>query len=358
MPRLPQATPLRSPHHGNTRRGTVRRRRRGAMLVLLAVAMVLFMVTAALAIDIARMHLARTELRTATDAAAKAAAEALSRTQDADAAIARGTEIAADNDVNGSPLLLRQGDFEFGRSEENTTTGRFVMNTAGRPLNSVRVRGERTNTSASGPIPLMFGNVFNRDFFEARQQAVATYIERDVVLVVDRSGSMRGSKFADLRSAIDEFIDTLNATPVDEQVGLASYSDRASADVALTGNLSRISDKMQELRASGLTSISRGMTAGESIISAGRSRDFVERTMIVMTDGNHNRGPEPRTVATSLAAEGVVIHTITFGRDADKPRMREVAQIGRGRHFHADNGLELRDIYREIALTLSTMITE
>jgi hypothetical protein len=77
-----------------------------------------------------------------------------------------------------------------------------------------------------------------------------------------------------------------------------------------------------------------------------------------MTDGLHNRGPEPRTVAAALAADGVRIHTITFGRDADLARMREVAQIGGGRHYHADTGLQLEQVYREIALTLSTIMTQ
>ncbi|WP_237607681.1 vWA domain-containing protein [Roseimaritima sediminicola] len=334
------------------------RRRRGAMLILLAAAMILFMITAALGIDLARMHLARTELRTATDAAAKAAAEALSRTQDIDAAVARGTEIAAANHVHGVPLRLRADDFVFGRSEQDADTGRFVLDPAGRPRNSVRVVGQRSADSASGAVPLMFGGLFERDYFEPQQQAVATYIERDIVLVVDRSGSMKGTKFSDLQLAIGVFAETLGSTPVEEQVGLASYSDRATADVALTGDLSALSAGMNRLTPGGFTSISRGMAAGARIIVDGRSREFVERTMIVMTDGRHNRGPEPREVASRLAAEGVVIHTITFGADADRPRMQEVAAIGRGRHYHADNGLQLRDIYQEIALTLSTMITE
>jgi hypothetical protein len=80
--------------------------------------------------------------------------------------------------------------------------------------------------------------------------------------------------------------------------------------------------------------------------------------MIVMTDGLHNRGPEPRIVARSLADQNVVIHTITFGSAADIPRMQEVATIGQGRHFHAASGAQLAEIYREIALSLGTLLTE
>ena len=89
-----------------------------------------------------------------------------------------------------------------------------------------------------------------------------------------------------------------------------------------------------------------------------RGKKFVERTLIVMTDGLHNRGPEPKGVAEDFAADGVTIHTITFGADADRTRMEEIARIGGGRHFHADNGLELEEVYRQIALTLSTMMTQ
>ncbi len=333
------------------------RNRRGAMLVLIAVMMIAFMMTVAFSVDVAFMHLTRTELRTATDAASKAAALTLSHTMDRDQAIARGQQIAAANTVGGQPLLLEDGDFQFGRSEE-TATGRYVFETSASPTNSVRVNGRRTAESLSGPIPLFFGNIMGFDFFEPQAFASATYIERDVVLVVDRSGSMEGQKFADLVSAIQIFTDTLAQTPVDERVGLASYSEFASEDVELTENLAAISSAMASLRAAGWTSISRGMEAGKNIIGRSRSPDFVERTMIVMTDGRHNRGAEPRGVARQLANEGVQIHTITFGADADIPRMVEVADIGGGRHFHALTGAELRAIYREIALTLSTIMTE
>lgn len=347
---------MRSPAEATCRRRAAPKRR-GAMLVLIVFMLIGFLATVAFSIDIAHMHLSRTELRSATDAAAQAASQELSRTLNQSLAIQMGQQIARENLVNGEPLLLRAGDFDFGRSEMDNS-GRFNFATGGRPLNSVRVTGSRTEGSASGSIPLLFGNVLGLSTFEPELFSAATYIERDVVLVIDRSGSMGGQKFTDLGAAIAVFADTLIATPVDEEVGLASYNDRATEDQQLTDNLGDVAAALLRLPVGGATSISRGMQAGARIISRSRSREFVERTMIVMTDGRHNRGPEPRTVASQLADDDVQIHTITFGANADQARMREVAAIGGGRHFHALSAADLADAYREIALTLGTVITE
>lgn len=327
------------------------------MLILILVMLVGFLATVAFSVDIAHMHLSRTELRSATDAASQAASQELASTFDRGMAIQKGQEIGRLNRVNGQPLQLVEADFEFGRSEPDLT-GKFVFTGNDRPLNTVRVTGRRTSGSASGAIPLLFGNVLGFSTFEPQVSAAATYIERDVVLVVDRSGSMRGSNFRDLKSAIDVFITTLDSTPVEEQVGLASYNQQATTDVQLTDRLREISAGLKRLKPRGRTSISRGMEAGESIINAGRSEEFVERTLIVMTDGKHNEGPDPSGVATRLAADNVQIHTITFGRGADQQRMRNIAAIGGGRHFHALSRDELVEAYREIALTLGTVITE
>src|SRR5688572_29202700 len=56
-------------------------RRSGAMMVLIAICLPLFVIAAAFAVDVAYMQLTRTELRTATDSAARAGAKTLSLTQ-------------------------------------------------------------------------------------------------------------------------------------------------------------------------------------------------------------------------------------------------------------------------------------
>jgi hypothetical protein len=62
--------------------------------------------------------------------------------------------------------------------------------------------------------------------------------------------------------------------------------------------------------------------------------------------------------ASDEAAQGTVIHAITFGNDADRAVMQEVARIGKGRYFHASDNSQLAQVFREIALTLSSILTE
>lgn len=304
------------------------------------------------------MHLIKSELRSATDASSKAAAETLARTLDPAQAVARGREVARLNMVANRGLELRDSDFELGRSVL-IPSGKFVFSISGSPVNSVRVRGTRSNNSLGGSVNLFFGRIFNTSTFHPQETATATYIERDIVLVIDRSGSMLDfNKLVDLHRCIVVFNSVLGESPVEERVGLASYSTDATEDVDLTNDLSIINTQVRSKAANGLTDISGGIDAGGRIMSRGRSCEFVEQTMIVLTGGMENRGRRARLAAADQARDVVVIHAITFGRDAARNTMREVAVIGKGRYYHAENGNELEDVFRKIALTLSTILTE
>ncbi len=324
--------------------------RRGAMTIMVLAMIFVFIATVVLSVDLAYMHLTRSELRSATDAAAKAAATTLSQTQNRNAAIAEGQAIASLNLVSNRSLRLDATNFQFGHADEGPN-GRYEFRPNIAPFNSVRVRGTQ-------PTPLFFGRVMGVNAFQPEETSVATFLDRDVVLVVDRSGSMRGRKFADLKRAVREFINVLRDNGVEERVGLAAYDTASTRASELTSDSNRVAGIMDAMDTGGGTSISRGMDAGRAIINLGRSATVVEKTMLVMTDGLHNSGREPRLSALEVAADGVTIHAITFGTGADRGRMQEIAAIGRGRHIHADTGTQLIGAFREIANTLSAMLTD
>jgi Mg-chelatase subunit ChlD len=155
-------------------------------------------------------------------------------------------------------------------------------------------------------------------------------------------------------------------------VGLVSYSSDTSScgntykistiDADLTvSDYKKVRDEMARMSSKpvkGSTAISAGLDNGIKVLTGNQVRPFAVRSMILMTDGIHNLGPEPILSARNAAAKGIVIHTITFSSDADIRRMEDVAAATGGKHFHADDLTELLKAFKEIAATLPVLTTE
>jgi hypothetical protein len=359
------------------------------MMVLIAICLPLFLIAAAFAVDVAYMQLTRTELRTATDAAARAAAKTLSLTQNPADARAAARDAARRNRVAGDALVVRNSQIEIGRGVQATETSRFAFTPGGAQLNAVRVTGLRTRTSAAGPVGLFLGHIMGVREFQPQHVATSTQLDREICLVVDRSGSMMwdtngneisapscsppqpASRWMSLNTAVAGFLDELEQTPQQEQCSLASYSSNGSGcgirfntsdlNVALGFDYQSIRDEMARLSSQpvqGSTAIGAGVDRGIDALTSNRSRRYAVKTMVLMTDGLHNSGREPIISARQAARENITINTVTFGDDADLRRMREVAEATGGQHFHAPDAEALEEIFREIASTLPVMLTE
>jgi Ca-activated chloride channel homolog len=363
--------------------------RRAAMLVLVAVCLPLCVIMAAFAVDVAWMQLVRTELRSATDAAARAAAKELSMSQDIDAARARAKEAGLRNKVASEPLLLADSDIEIGKGTQ-VPGERFQFVPSDVRPNAMRITGQRTRGSAGGPVTLLFAGVLGVREFEPSEQATCTQLDRDICLVVDRSGSMMESlvggrmpsgtcdpphptrsRWGALAIAVQAFLSELDKTVQKEHVALVSYSSDttecghtykiSTIDSDLVDDYSKIRAEMTRIGSKpvkGRTAISAGLDNGIVVLTGGKTRPFAVKTIILMTDGIHNLGPEPILSARKAAAQDIVIHTITFSSDADIERMREVAAAAGGKHFHAPDAEELVKIFKEIAATLPVLLTE
>ena len=360
------------------------------MLVLIAVTLPLIVIMAAFAIDTAWMQLVRTELRTATDAASRAGAKTLSLSQDEVAARTAAKDAASRNLVAGVPLLVVDPEIEIGLGRQTDRNSRFVFTPGGALKNAVRVTGNRTAASAGGPVNLFLGRVMGVNTFEPTQVATSTQLDRDICLVVDRSGSMMRdlvsqnvpggfcnpphpvlSRWGGLNTAVAGFLAELNNTTQLEQCGLASYSQIGSScgisfttsdiNSQLVFNYQIIRDEMARLSSqpvAGFTNIAAGIDNGILVLTDPRARPFAVKTMVLMTDGRKNRGIEPVISARRAANLDITIHTVTFSDEADFRRMRDVAAASGGEHFHAPDAASLERIFRKIASTLPVLLTD
>jgi len=419
-------TPLTTSTKGlSTLRTTTQKTRKGAVAALVALLIAALFAMGAMAINLAYIQLARAELMVATDASARAGGRAMSFYQDAEQAKQAAQITAALNTVAGETLRLSLEDshnqIEFGDSDENPNSDRYRFNKVqtaaliggGAEADSVRITG------AIDDVPYLFPTFNDRSTFNVGYQSVAMQVDRDIALVLDRSGSMDwkdynwpqgispwssasltvgvqnglltqrngnyyyapgvnstiyqdhlwaeeyelgptpNTPWEDLVLAVEVFLDVLEGTDQQELVSLATYSSTATLDMELEDDYDLILEELSDRSPAGSTAIGDGLSTAIPSLLGAFARPFAAKTIIVMTDGIHNRGTDPETVATNIvAANDVTIHSVTFTGGADIARMQAVANIGGGSHYHAATGQQLVEVFEEIANNLPTIMTK
>ncbi len=151
--------------------------RRGATLVLCALLIVFMMGVLAFAVDLGYIVLVRTQMQTAADAGALAGAAATFRgTETAEEEALRFIEL---NEAGGHPIKPEDVTVRFGKW--NTNTRIFTENMS--EPEAIEITIARQNQ------PLFFGRIFGNTF-DTAVTAVATFQPRDIMMVLDYSGSM------------------------------------------------------------------------------------------------------------------------------------------------------------------------
>jgi len=363
--------------------------RAGGILVLLLMLSVIIIILGAFAINLAHLQLVRTEMQVASDASARAANRMFANSRDFQAAQEIAQRVANENPVNSRPLVLRSQDFELGTSTRTRLDQRYQYTPGGAHPNSIVLRTEKSAATPSGPVELIFPGFLGTNTASVSMESKSTQVELDIALVIDRSGSMAyaadeparfppypraappgwdfgqpvpdPSRWLDTVDGIRVFLEELDRTPQLEHVSLITYSTNARIDLQPTSNYSRfqpILDRYSNNFQSGHTNIGMGLRqAGNSLVKSSQARPWAVKVIVLMTDGLENRGPNSITEARRLADDGLMIFTVTFSDEANQNRMREVANIGGGRHYHATSGDDLRRVFRDIGRRMPTLVT-
>jgi hypothetical protein len=338
---------------------------------------------------LAYIQVVKAKTQIVTDAAARAAGRAYAETDSQAQALAAAQEMASLNPIDSLVVPIQAGDLEFGVSERRTQNKAYTF-VAAPQGNAVRVQ-TRSFSDGFGNALEPFFPTFGSDF-EIRPLCVATNTQTtlDVVLVLDRSGSMAyaanetsgsgtppasappgwvtgdpappNSRWLDLVAAVDAFCDEMATTAKTEQIGLASYSSLASRDVELTGDYTQIHNRCEDISQSevgGATNIGDGILFGLDAVTDPRfARPWATNAVVVLSDGNHNTGTDPIVAASEAVDRGVPVYSVSFSDEADQDLMQDIADMTGGSHYHAVTATELADAFRDIARRLPSMLTE
>jgi Ca-activated chloride channel family protein len=195
----------------------------------------------------------------------------------------------------------------------------------------------------------------------------------NIVLAIDLSSSMLSEDFQPqnrlevAKEKVKQFILGRRS----DRIGLVAFAGEALTQVPLTVDYPVLLAAVDNLQAGQLED---GTAIGTAIATAAnRLRDAPgkSRVMILLTDGENNRGAiDPRTAAQAAAAVGVKIYTIGVGSqgmapvpvgrglmglrfeyrpvEIDEALLRDVAKTTGGRYFRAVDAEALQSIYEQI----------
>lgn len=376
--------------------------RSGAIIVIVIFAMVAVLFLSAMAINVAYIELTKSELRMATDAAAKASITTLGNSGDIESATQVAIRVAANHRVANIPLAITKADIEFGRSVKKGYRYEFISmapDTPSQTINAVRIK---STLGQSGRNVLAFSNFFESSRFNLQSQVSASKIDHDICIVVDRSSSMAWdlsnrafsypgelngspklqnfitpphstlSRWAALKSSIDLFLDLLRRNPFEPRVALVSYASNyqfgdhivrvSTLDQTLTLNYGAISSSLDFYKTVpliGATNISAGLSSAINHLNDSRFiRLTSQKTIILFSDGIFTEGADPTSMIAVANSNNITLYTISFSDQANKSLMRQLALETHGQHFHANTAEELRQAFRSIAETLPTMLIE
>ena len=196
-----------------------------------------------------------------------------------------------------------------------------------------------------------------------------------IVLTLDISSSMLAEDFAPqnrLAVAKEKVASFVSGRQYD-RIGLVAFAGEALTQVPVTIDYPVIHRALDQLQA-GAGLLEDGTAIGTAIATAAnrlRRAPGESRVMILMTDGENNRGQiDPLTAARAAAAYDIRIYTIGVGSEGvapipvasgpfgiqyanlpvhiDEALLTEIAQLSGGRYFRATNEAALDSIYGQI----------
>jgi Ca-activated chloride channel family protein len=222
-------------------------------------------------------------------------------------------------------------------------------------------------------------------FALARPQATVPVPQNTgtLILAIDVSGSMLAEDVEPNRmeATKDAVLDFVEEQPSGVKIGIVSFSDFGALVAPPTRDRKVVTDAIKRLRPQRGTNIGGGLQAALDAIyegvdggvtsAAGSATPTPEgapkpppASIVLLSDGQSNTGPQPEQVAEEAVTAGVKVYTIGIGTEQgtilqiqgrnvftrlDEAALRSVAEQTGGRYFNAQDEGDLHQIYDELA---------
>ncbi len=184
----------------------------------------------------------------------------------------------------------------------------------------------------------------------------------DIVLILDRSGSMAGSPLANLKNGAKKFIDIIDEATDGAQdgnigsgsrIGIVSFASTAVQDTQLITSVDTLKSAIDGLDAGGSTNHADAFAEAAAMFDPASTN---AKVMVMFTDGKTTAGPDPNPVAAAARASGIVIYCIGLtGADGIDPAvLNEWATDPDASHVSiTPDDAQLEDLFEDLAANIS-----
>ena len=168
----------------------------------------------------------------------------------------------------------------------------------------------------------------------------------DIVCVLDKSGSMEGSKISGLKNAMNFVIDSLTEKDRLSIISFESDSKLIHGLLLMTPeNKVQSKSLFASLSAGGGTEILTGMKHGNSILEKRQQRNAAS-CMFLLTDGQDRQyTAEKLDLAKKMKADGTSLFVFGFGADHDSEHMAAIANAAEGTFTYIESDDVVTDAF-------------
>ncbi|MCB1147728.1 MAG: anti-sigma factor antagonist [Leptospiraceae bacterium] len=168
-----------------------------------------------------------------------------------------------------------------------------------------------------------------------------------LILVLDKSWSMKGDKLASVIDAAGSFVNWLTRH---DYVGIVAYS----SDVQIVQPVTRLDEKksiinkLQSIQPGTATNLSGGWLQGLKMASEADVKGGIRR-VILLTDGLATMGIQSDEQLNNIAQKhyqsGISTTTIGFGSDFNETSLLDISKAGNGNFYYVDSPEKTSDIF-------------
>jgi Ca-activated chloride channel family protein len=173
----------------------------------------------------------------------------------------------------------------------------------------------------------------------------------DMVIVLDRSGSMHGAKIQDAKQATLSLLASLSAG---DRFALVSYSDGVQRHSALMNvtpdNRKTLEAIVRGIVASGSTNLGGGLQEGINLLVSETRTGSAGKIMLI-SDGLANRGITHAAALGDMASTAVgkefSITTVGVGNDFNEQLMTTIADRGKGSYYYLETPGAFAEVFQK-----------